>query len=490
MLRLAVGYFVAYIPFALLTKALSSGLLPGMDEDVGGLELLPMASVGVMVGAAIYLAANGWWRYIGLRERGGRRRRMPARQMIAAGAFMAVIIATTILNYTFAGVSILFMILMMRAGTLILSPLVDSARRRRIRAYSWAAVAMSLAAVAIALTGVDAYTLSFGAALSLVGYVGGYVGRFEIMSRAAKAGDVQVDRRYFAEEQVSSAVIMFATVAVLAAVGAGSELATLRDGFSPGFVFSGAGGTAFLIGLFYSVLYVFGTLIYLDPREYSWGVPVNRCASVLSVLVASYALAWLFGIEPPKTEILAATGVMLAAVAALGWPQLRRLVAGGAAIPGRRTILFVCGGNTGRSPIAAAVARDELARWGGAAEGVYATSAGVKVGDSGRPLAPEAVVSLRELGVRVHPHGSQPLTRELCERATAIFCMTDEQRAAILALAPGAGSRTFRLDPDGDLAEPEHGSQEAWTRFATAAAALVHARLTDLLRPGLAPAPA
>jgi hypothetical protein len=59
MLRLAVGYFVAYIPFALLTKALSSGLLPGMDEDVGGLELLPMASVGVMVGAAIYLAANG-----------------------------------------------------------------------------------------------------------------------------------------------------------------------------------------------------------------------------------------------------------------------------------------------------------------------------------------------------------------------------------------------------------------------------------------------
>src|SRR4051794_36993713 len=110
MLWLAFGYFVTYIPFALLAKALSSGLLPGMDEGVGGLDLLPMASVGVLCGAAVYLAGNGWWRYIGVREVGGRLRRVPTRQMMIAGAFMAAIIATTILNYTFAGVSILFMI--------------------------------------------------------------------------------------------------------------------------------------------------------------------------------------------------------------------------------------------------------------------------------------------------------------------------------------------------------------------------------------------
>ena len=81
------------------------------------------------------------------------------------------------------------MILMMRAGTLILSPLVDTVRRRRIRAYSWAALVLSLVAVAIALTGVDAYALTLGAVLSLVAYLGGYVGRFEIMSRVAKTGD-------------------------------------------------------------------------------------------------------------------------------------------------------------------------------------------------------------------------------------------------------------------------------------------------------------
>jgi protein-tyrosine-phosphatase len=488
MLWLAVGYFLTYVPFALLTKALSSGLLPGMDEDVGGLELLPMASIGVLAGAAIYLAANGWWRYIGLCEVRGRARRLPTRQMTAAGAFMAVIIASTILNYTFAGVSILFMILMMRAGTLILSPAVDLGRHRRIRAYSWVAVALSLAAVAIAATGVDAYALTFGAVLSLLAYLGGYAGRFEIMSRVAKTGDVQVDRRYFAEEQISSAVILCVAVALLALIGAGAELGTLRDGFSPGFVFSEQGGLALLIGLFYSMLYVFGTLIYLDPREYSWAVPVNRCSSVLSVLVAAYSLAWLFGIEPPGTETLVATGFVLAAVAALSYPQLRRALAGGPAIAGRRTVLFVCGGNTGRSPIAAAIARAELAGLGDLAEGVYATSAGVKVGDSGRPLAPEARAALRELGIRSHPHGSQPLTRELCERATAIFCMTDEQREAILTLVPEVAARTFRLDPAADLPEPDHGSQEAWTRFTVRVSELVRSRVGDLVQPGLEPA--
>ena len=490
MLWLAVGYFVAYIPFALLTKALSSGLLPGMDENVGGLELLPMASVGVLIGAAVYLTANGWWRYIGVRQVRGRRRRRPARQMMVAGAFMAAIIATTILNYTFAGVSILFMILMMRAGTLILSPLVDTVRRRRIRAYSWVAVGLSLVAVGVAVTGVDAYALTLGAVLSLLGYLGGYVGRFEAMSREAKTGDAQIDRRYFAEEQISSAVILFVTIAALAVIGAGSGLAALRDGFSPDFVFSGAGGVALLIGLCYSVLYVFGTLIYLDPREYAWAVPVNRCASVLSVFVASYALAWLFDIEPPTTTTLVATGFVLAAIAALSYPQLRRLLAGGPAVTPRRTILFVCGGNTGRSPIAAAVARAELAGLGVLGEDVYATSAGVSVGDPGKPLTPEARAALRALGIPAHPHGSQPLSRELCERATAIFCMTTEQREAILALAPGVASRTLRLDPETDLPEPDHGSEEAWTRFAGRVQALVRARLDDLLQPGPEPAPA
>jgi protein-tyrosine-phosphatase len=489
MLWLAVGYFLAYIPFAALTKALSSGLLPGLDERVGGLVLLPGATVGVLVGAVLFLGLNGWWRYVGLRPIRGRARRVPSPTMLVAGGFMALIIGTTILNYTFAGVSILFMILVMRAGTLGLAPLVDLVRRHRIRNYSWVALGLSLIAVLVALRGVDAYALTLGAGLSLAAYLFGYVGRFEIMSRVAKTGDVQIDRRYFAEEQISAAMILLAVCAVLALIGAGPEMQALRDGFTS-FLITPEVALAFLVGLFYAVLYVFGTLIYLDPREYSWAVPVNRCSSVLSVLAASYALTWTFGIAAPATEVLVATAFVLLAAAALSYPQLRTLVRSGRPVVGRRTVLFVCGGNTGRSPIAAAVARAELAGWqGDSADGLFATSAGVRVRSPGAPIAPAAAAALRRLAVRAHPHGSQPLTRDLCERSAIIFCMTEDQRAAVIALAPAVAARTFRLDPNADLEEPEHGSEPAWTEFARRVRELVRTRLADLPGAALEPAP-
>src|SRR2546423_1179622 len=85
-------------PITGLPKALSAGLLPGRDRQVGGLVLLPAAAIGPLVGAPLFLACTGWWRYIG--------RRFPSRTMILAGFFMSLVIATTTLNYTFAGVSI------------------------------------------------------------------------------------------------------------------------------------------------------------------------------------------------------------------------------------------------------------------------------------------------------------------------------------------------------------------------------------------------
>ncbi len=155
---------------------------------------------------------------------------MPSRQMMIAGAFMAVIVATTILNYTFAGVSILFMILMMRAGTLILSPLVDSVRHRRIRAYSWVAVVLSLIAVAVAVTGVDAYALTFGAVLRparVSGRLRRPVRDHEPGSR--RRATSQVDRRYFRRgADFLLPPRSWSPRSWRAAIGAGNELATLQ----------------------------------------------------------------------------------------------------------------------------------------------------------------------------------------------------------------------------------------------------------------------
>jgi hypothetical protein len=53
-------------------------------------------------------------------------------RQLAASFFTALIITTTALNFTFAAVSILFMLLLMRGDVLILSP-GDITRRRQVR---------------------------------------------------------------------------------------------------------------------------------------------------------------------------------------------------------------------------------------------------------------------------------------------------------------------------------------------------------------------
>jgi protein-tyrosine-phosphatase len=443
MLGLAFGYFFWYTPYAALTKALSSGLLPGMDKQVGGFVLLPAAALGTLVGASLFLILSGWWRHIGFRNG----IRFPSKTMLIAGFFMALVIATTTLNYTFAGVSILFMLLMMRGGVLILSPIVDTIRGRKVRIYSWAALGFSLLAVITALSDVNNYVLTIGAVGSLAIYFTGYIGRFRIMSRVAKTGDELIDRRYFAEEAVSSAVWQVLLVGLLALMPLGSVSSAVREGFST-FLVSPGVFVAFGVGLLYSALYVYGTLIYLDPREYTWCVPANRCASLLSGLAASFGLTWLTGIAAPGTGQLIATGFVGLAILALSFP----------AVFGRPILLFVCGGNTCRSAMAAAVAA--------AADGRrQVLSAGVQA-KTGAPMATEARTALQELGIPVNGHQAQLLTPALIVKATTVYCMTGAQRDAVLAMAPDATGKITLLDPTGDIPDPHGQAQSAYLNCA------------------------
>lgn len=476
MLGLAFGYFFWYTPYAALAKSLSSGLLPGMDDHVGGLVLLPAAALGTLVGSSLFLAVTGWWRYVGTRQVLGRAMRFPSRTMVIAGFFMALVIATTTLNYTFAGVSILFMLLMMRAGVLILSPVVDTVRRRKVQIYSWAALAFSLAAVATALADVNSYTLVAGAVISLAFYFTGYMGRFQIMSRVAKTGDEQTDRRYFAEEAVSAAVWQVLICAILALVGAGQFSAALREGFTS-FLLTPAVLPAFGIGLLYSALYVYGTLIYLDPREYTWCVPANRCASLLSGLVASFALTALTGIAAPGTGQLVATGFIVLAIGALSFPAIRAALRQRA--PAQPLLLFVCGGNTCRSAMAEAIARSAAAtgRW-------RITSAGLEA-QPGTPIAEPAVTALTELGLPKPEHQSRQVTRELVAEAHTVYCMTETHRTAVLEIAPDAADKTICLDPNGDIPNPHGKDPSAYRECATQLHNAITIRLNDSPLPAI-----
>ena len=61
---------------------------------------------------------------------------------LGSGLATAVIIGTTTLNYTSAGISILLALLLMRGGVLAIAPVVDALSGRRIRPQSWVALAL------------------------------------------------------------------------------------------------------------------------------------------------------------------------------------------------------------------------------------------------------------------------------------------------------------------------------------------------------------
>ena len=95
-------------------------------------------------------------------------------------------------------------------------------------------------------------------------------------------------------------------------------------------------------------------------------------------------------------------------------------------------VLFVCTGNTCRSPMA---------------EGIYnalaihndldsrAISAGVST-QEGMPASFGAQNAMAELGIDISLHSSQPLTNELLERADAVLCPCGDHQIPLPAVCP------------------------------------------------------
>ena len=310
MLHLAFGYFISYLPYALLAKALSSGIIPGVDRPVGGLVLLPAAALGQLVAMPIFLGVSGWWRFAREQRIGGRRMQLPGRDTVLAAMFMAVVIGTTT----------------------------------------------------------------------------------------------------------------------------------------------------------------------LDVRGYAWSVPASGVSTLLAGIAASYILMAGAGLAPPGNAQLIAVVFIVGAVVALSYPALRDNLRG--VIRRReRVVLFVCGGNQSRSAVAECIARAAMAT---TRSGHLVTigSAGVKVHTPGAPMTDAAHAVLQEAGVIPYRHRSRPLTADLCRGADAIYCMTVEHRAAVLALAPDVADRTHCL-ADSDIPEPSATSLDDHRRTAALIQQAMRMRLAE-----------
>jgi len=146
-------------------------------------------------------------------------------------------------------------------------------------------------------------------------------------------------------------------------------------------------------------------------------------------------------------------------------------------------ILFVCSGNTCRSPMAQALARRMLEEMPGAPE-VEVASAGIAAGNGG-PSA-NAVEAMAEMGIDISGHRQRGLSRSDVQSAGLILTMTDSHKNYVLNLYPWAAGKVFTL---GEYAGEETAVEdpflqplEAYRRCSQALARLVRRSLDRFLK--------
>jgi len=152
----------------------------------------------------------------------------------------------------------------------------------------------------------------------------------------------------------------------------------------------------------------------------------------------------------------------------------------------KTVILFVCSGNTCRSPIAEGLCRAMLASKLGCRpeklpeKGFEVLSAGVHAIDGASP-SDRAIEVCRACGVDISSHQTKRLTVELLRQADYIFTMCDHHTESILAMAPGLKAKVQRLHPEQNIEDPVGTDREGYVRCLELIRSALESRLRDIV---------
>jgi protein-tyrosine-phosphatase len=116
------------------------------------------------------------------------------------------------------------------------------------------------------------------------------------------------------------------------------------------------------------------------------------------------------------------------------------------------SILFVCSGNTCRSPMAEAVMRAELEARG--LDRVKVASAGLTADGTSATTA-SALAALGRMGVKARSRRSRLLAEDDLARADLVLTMTDLQKQQIVLEHPWALAKTFVMPEFSGSRRPE-----------------------------------
>ena len=121
-----------------------------------------------------------------------------------------------------------------------------------------------------------------------------------------------------------------------------------------------------------------------------------------------------------------------------------------------KAIIFVCTGNTCRSPMAEMMLKHMLKTEG--LQGIEVFSRGIGVWDP-QPMSEEAIETLKAIGIEPTPHESRTLAEEDIDKADWILVMTHHHRRIVLTNFPNAKEKV-RLLAASEIDDPAGGSSK------------------------------